>query len=158
MSVRSINEEAAIRICDWVDEAVIQGAELIAGGGRKGTLVEPTILVDPPSTAKVCSQEIFGPVVAIRRYRDFEAMLDEIGEVSLGIHAGIFTNRLDRALTCVNRLNYGGVLINEVPTFRADQQPYGGVAESGNTREGPSYVVDELTEHKFVLFGGDGHV
>ncbi|MFV1962717.1 MAG: aldehyde dehydrogenase family protein, partial [Acidimicrobiia bacterium] len=146
-----ISENDATRILELIEEAVSLGAEMAAGGGRDGSLVEPTVLVDPPPTAKVCSQEVFGPVVSIRRYQDFDAMLDEIAQVPLGINAGIFTNRIDRALECVRRLHYGGILINEVPTYRADQQPYGGHGDSGNTREGPAYAVDELTEHRFIL-------
>ena len=152
-----INENAAERIIEWIDEAVSLGAEVATGGDRTGTLVRPTILVEPPPTAKVCTQEVFGPVVSIRRYSDFDAMLEEVAQVPMAIHAGIFTNRIDRALACVRRLRYGGVLINEVPTYRAEQQPYGGVGESGNTREGPSYAVEELTEHRFVLLSEGTH-
>lgn len=146
-----ITEEAAGRIEQWIEEAAAGGAEVLTGGGRRGTLVEPTVLLEPPSDAKVCTSEVFGPVVVLHRYREFDDLLDELAPGAGGIHAGIFTNRLDRALTAIRRLRYGGVLVNEVPTFRADQQPYGGSGEAGNTREGPAYAVRELTEHRFVL-------
>jgi len=146
-----IAENEGERIVSWIEEAVSLGAQLATGGNRDTSLVEPTVLVDPPPSARVCTQEVFGPVVAIRRYEDFDAMLDELTQIPLGINAGIFTNRIGRALECIRQLPYGGILINEVPTYRADQQPYGGHGESGNTREGPSYAVNELTEHKFVL-------
>lgn len=152
-----IDEDAATRIERWIDEAASVGAEVVVGGGRHGTLVEPTVLVESPADAGVNPTEVSGPVVTIHRYTDFDELLLRMSRTSTGTHAGIFTNRLDRALAAVAGLRYGGVLVNEVPTFRADQQPYGGVGGSGNTREGPSYTVQELTEHRFVLLSGATH-
>jgi acyl-CoA reductase-like NAD-dependent aldehyde dehydrogenase len=102
---------------------------------------------------KVCRKEIFGPVVAVQTYRALDEALALANDTDYGLQAAIFTSRLDVALRAARTLDYGGVLVNEVPTWRTDQQPYGGRRDSGNTREGPHYAVREMTEERFVVLG-----
>ncbi|HJX33388.1 MAG TPA: aldehyde dehydrogenase family protein [Solirubrobacterales bacterium] len=144
------------RVKGWVDEAVAAGAELLTGGELvdEGRCLAPTLLASPPRDAKVWCEEIFGPVATIDRYSNFEQALEMANDSKFGLQAGVFTRDLGRGLQAARTLEFGGVLINEVPTFRADQQPYGGVKDSGNTREGPAYAVTELTEERFVTLQG----
>lgn len=140
------------RVKEWVDEAVAAGAELLTGGELvdEGRCLAPTLLGSPPRDAKVWCEEIFGPVATIDRFSDFGAALQSANDSKFGLQAGVFTRDVSRGLEAANTLEFGGVLINEVPTFRADQMPYGGVKDSGNTREGPAFAVMELTEERFV--------
>jgi len=144
------------RVKQWVDEAVSGGAELLTGGELVdgGRCLAPTVLGSPPREAKVWREEIFGPVATIDRYRDFGEALRMANDSKFGLQAGVFTRDVGRGLEAASALEFGGVLINEVPTFRADQMPYGGVKDSGNTREGPAYAVIELTEERFVTLQG----
>jgi acyl-CoA reductase-like NAD-dependent aldehyde dehydrogenase len=142
------------RVKEWIDEAVAEGAELLAGGELvdEGRCLAPTLLGSPPREAKVWCEEIFGPVATIDRYTDFGEALRMANDSKFGLQAGVFTREIGRGLRAAATLEFGGVLINEVPTFRADQMPYGGVKDSGNTREGPAFAVLELTEERFVTF------
>jgi acyl-CoA reductase-like NAD-dependent aldehyde dehydrogenase len=144
------------RVKEWVDEAVAAGAELLTGGELvdEGRCLAPTVLGSPPRDAKVWCEEIFGPVATIDSYSDFGEALRMANDSKFGLQAGVFTRDVGRGLEAADTLEFGGVLINEVPTFRADQMPYGGVKDSGNTREGPAYSVIELTEERFVTFQG----
>jgi len=144
------------RVKDWVDEAVAAGAELLTGGELvdEGRCLAPTVLGSPSRESKVWCEEIFGPVATIDRYSDFGEALRMANDSKFGLQAGVFTRDVGRGLEAADALEFGGVLINEVPTFRADQMPYGGVKDSGNTREGPAYSVIELTEERFVTFQG----
>ncbi len=126
------------------------GGELL----DEGRCLAPTLLKAPPKDAKVWCEEIFGPVATIDTFTEFSAGLAMANDSKFGLQAGVFTADVGRALQAARTLEYGGVLINEVPTFRADQQPYGGVKDSGNTREGPAFAVYELTEERFVTFQG----
>jgi acyl-CoA reductase-like NAD-dependent aldehyde dehydrogenase len=139
------------RVCEWIDEAVHDGARIVTGGDVDGTLLRPTILTDVDDDMKVSALEVFGPVVAISTYRDFDTAVDRANDTRYGLQASIFTTRLDRALDAVRRLDFGGVLVNEVPTYRADQMPYGGVRDSGNTHEGPAYAVREMTHERLAV-------
>jgi acyl-CoA reductase-like NAD-dependent aldehyde dehydrogenase len=112
------------------------------------------VISHPPHDAKVWCEEIFGPVATVERYSDFEEALRLANDSKYGLQAGVFTRDMGRGLKAGSTLEFGGVLINEVPTFRADQQPYGGVKDSGNTREGPAFAVQELTEERFVTLQG----
>ncbi|HVY78050.1 MAG TPA: aldehyde dehydrogenase family protein [Solirubrobacterales bacterium] len=140
------------RVKEWIDEAVAAGAEPLTGGELvdEGRCLAPTLLGSPPREAKVWCEEIFGPVATIDRFSDFGAALQMANDSKFGLQAGVFTRDVSRGLEAADALEFGGVLINEVPTFRADQMPYGGVKDSGNTREGPAFAVMELTEERFV--------
>ena len=144
------------RVKEWVDEAVAGGAELLVGGELvdEGRCLAPTLLKSPPKEAKVWCEEVFGPVATIDTFGDFDEALRLANDSKFGLQAGVFTRDIGRGLQAARTLEFGGVLINEVPTFRADQQPYGGVKDSGNTREGPAYAVVELTEERFVTLQG----
>ena len=144
------------RVKGWIDEAVEAGAELLTGGELVdgGRCLAPTLLANPPREAKVWCEEIFGPVATIDRYSEFGEALRLANDSKFGLQAGVFTRDIGRGLEAARTLEFGGVLINEVPTFRADQMPYGGVKDSGNTREGPAFAVLELTEERFVTLQG----
>jgi acyl-CoA reductase-like NAD-dependent aldehyde dehydrogenase len=144
------------RVKQWVEEAVAAGAELLTGGELvdEGRCLAPTLLEAPPKEAKVWCEEIFGPVATVDTFAEFDEALALANDSKFGLQAGVFTRDLGRALEAGRTLEFGGVLINEVPTFRADQMPYGGVKDSGNTREGPAYAVYELTEERFVTLEG----
>jgi acyl-CoA reductase-like NAD-dependent aldehyde dehydrogenase len=144
------------RVKQWIDEAVAGGAELLSGGELVdgGRCLAPTLLASPSRDAKVWCEEIFGPVATVDRYGDFGEALRLANDSRFGLQAGVFTRDVGRALEAARALEFGGVLINEVPTFRADQMPYGGVKDSGNTREGPAYAVLELTEERLVTLQG----
>jgi acyl-CoA reductase-like NAD-dependent aldehyde dehydrogenase len=147
-----IRERDTTRVLEWIDEAVKSGARLVTGGTVDNGILAPTVLDNPPRAAKVCSMEVFGPVVAVVPYDSFDEAIAIANDSDFGLHAGVFTNDIGKALKAARELDFGGVLINEVPTFRADQQPYGGVRDAGNTREGPRYTVHEMTELRMVSF------
>jgi acyl-CoA reductase-like NAD-dependent aldehyde dehydrogenase len=144
------------RVKQWIDEAVAAGAELMHGGELvdEGRCLAPTLLGSVPKDAKVWCEEIFGPVASVDTFSDFSEGLAMANDSKFGLQAGVFTRDMGRGLQAARTLEFGGVLINEVPTFRADQQPYGGVKDSGNTREGPAYAVYELTEERFITLQG----
>jgi acyl-CoA reductase-like NAD-dependent aldehyde dehydrogenase len=144
------------RVKEWVDEAVAAGAELLVGGELvdDGRCMAPTLLGSPPKDSKVWCEEVFGPVATIDTFSTFEEGLAMANDSKFGLQAGVYTRDLGRALEAGKTLEFGGVMINEAPAFRADQQPYGGVKDSGNTREGPAYAIQELTEERFVVLQG----
>lgn len=139
------------RVAGWVEEAVTAGASVAAGGrlSDDGVLL-PTVVTDVTPDMKVCALEVFGPVVAVARFTDVHDALRLANESAYGLQAAIFTRDIGTALSAIRTLDFGGVLVNEVPTWRADQQPYGGLRDSGNTREGPAYSVKEMTELRMV--------
>jgi len=139
------------RVKDWIDEAVSQGATVLTGGQVTDGLLAPTLLADVRPEMRVSRDEVFGPVVAVQTVADVDEGLRLADDTRYGLQAGIFTARLDTALRAAHRLRFGAVLVNEVPTWRADQMPYGGVRESGNTKEGPAYAVREMTEERLVV-------
>ncbi|MFM7063796.1 MAG: aldehyde dehydrogenase family protein [Actinomycetes bacterium] len=142
------------RVADWVDEAVGQGATVAAGGGRaQHDVLRPVLLDGVTPDMKVCRDEVFGPMVGVAAYDELDEAIELCNDSRYGLQAGVFTSRTDTALEAARRLEYGGVLINDAPTWRADQQPYGGVKDSGNTREGPAYTVEEMTERRMVVLG-----
>jgi acyl-CoA reductase-like NAD-dependent aldehyde dehydrogenase len=140
------------RVKSWIDEAVEQGASVACGGtvDDAGVLV-PTVLTDVTPDMEVCRNEVFGPVVAVAAYDSLDEAIALANDTRYGLQAAIFTSRLADAMKAFAALDFGGVLVNEVPTWRADQQPYGGLRDSGNTREGPAYAVREMTELKMVI-------
>ena len=140
------------RVTSWIDEATAGGAKIVVGGdvGADGVLV-PTVLSDVKPDMKVCRKEVFGPVVTVQAYDDLDEAIALSNDTEYGLQAAIFTSDLGKAMKAARTLDFGGVLINEVPTWRADQMPYGGVRDSGNTREGPAYSVHEMTETRLIV-------
>ncbi len=147
-----IDEAAARRVEQWVDEALGAGAKLLTGGRRHGTRYDPTVLAEVEPSMRVVCEEIFGPVVTVQRYEDLDRVFELINAGRYGLHCGIFTNRLDLALRAVRSLRVGGIIVNGTSTWRTDQLPYGGVKESGQGREGPGRAVREMTEERLVVF------
>lgn len=146
-----IDEANAIRVEDWVNEAVSQGARVLSGGKRNGNYYEPTILTNTRTEMKVCSLEIFGPVVTLESYDNFEQVIDEVNNSDFGLQAGVFTNNLKEMDIAFYKLQVGGVIINDVPTFRVDHMPYGGVKDSGMGREGVKYAMMDMLEAKILV-------
>jgi acyl-CoA reductase-like NAD-dependent aldehyde dehydrogenase len=146
-----IDEGARERILAWVAEARAGGARVLAGGDAKGVLLEPTVIADAAPGSKVATEEVFGPVCTVDSVGSLDEAIARANSTRFGLQAGIFTGRLHAALEAAQRLEFGGVTVNEAPTFRADQMPYGGVKASGNTREGPAYAIRELTEDRLVV-------
>jgi acyl-CoA reductase-like NAD-dependent aldehyde dehydrogenase len=140
------------RVQSWVDDAVAAGAEILAGGKvLEDGILAPTVVGDVTPDMKICANEVFGPVVGVATYTKLDDALRLANDSRYGLQAAIFTADLSDALKAARTLDYGGVLVNEVPTFRADQQPYGGNRDSGNTREGPQWAVREMTEERLVI-------
>ena len=146
-----ISEREAERIETWIGEAVDGGARLLYGGGRSGAFVEATLLEKVRPDHRVSCQEVFGPVVVLSRYSDFADALVSVNDSAFGLQAGVFTNDLEHALTAWNELEVGGVIINDVPSLRVDNMPYGGVKESGLGREGVRYAMEEMTEIRLLV-------
>jgi acyl-CoA reductase-like NAD-dependent aldehyde dehydrogenase len=143
------------RVVSWVAEAEAAGAKVLTGGALdEDGVLRPTVITNVTPEMKVCSKEVFGPVVAIASYDNLDDAFALANDSAFGLQAAIFTTDISKALKAIHTLDYGGVLVNEVPTWRADQQPYGGLRDSGNTREGPAYSVKEMTEIKMVVLGG----
>jgi len=146
-----IDEDARDRIVSWVEEAKSAGATVLTGGEVVDGLLQPTVLADVTPEMKVSCQEVFGPLCTVSPYDSFEEAFELANATEYGLQAGIFTANLKTALAAAAALEFGGVTVNEAPTFRADQMPYGGVKESGNTKEGPHYAVREMTEERLVV-------
>ena len=138
------------RILAWIEEAQAAGAELLAGG-RDGDLIRPTLLGNVPDDAKVSCEEVFGPVAIVNAVDSVDEAIERANGTDFGLQAGIFTSSIATALRAAERLEFGGVTVNEAPTFRSDQMPYGGVKGSGNTKEGPAFTVREMTEERLVV-------
>jgi aldehyde dehydrogenase (NAD+) len=124
---------------------------VLTGGELDGELVRPTVIADAPADAKVSCEEVFGPVVVVNPFDALDDAIRLANATRYGLQAGVFTRRIDVAMRVAHELEFGGVTVNEAPTFRADQMPYGGVKASGNTREGPHYAVREMTEERLVV-------
>ena len=140
-----------MRSLDWIEEARAGGAEVLAGGEERDGLIQPTVIGSAGPELKVSCEEVFGPVVTVNAVDSIEEAIELANSTRYGLQAGIFTSALDTALRAARELDFGGVVVNEAPTFRSDQMPYGGVKDSGNTREGPHYAVRELTEEHLVV-------
>ena len=139
------------RVLEWIDEARADGAEILTGGALDGDLLLPTVVGNAPPGAKLSTEEAFGPVCALWPYDTLDEAVSRANGTRYGLQAGIFTRDVKAALQAARTLEFGGVTVNEAPTFRADQMPYGGVKDSGNTREGPAYAVREMTEERLVV-------
>ncbi len=145
-----ISEQEAIRVENWIEEALARGAKRLAGGERKGAVVPPTLLASIDESMKVGCCEIFGPVVCVVPFESLEQAIERVNSTPFGLATGIFTNRLDDAFAVARRLEVGGVHINETSSSRVDLMPYGGSKDSGFGREGPRYAVHEMTEERIV--------
>jgi acyl-CoA reductase-like NAD-dependent aldehyde dehydrogenase len=143
-----IDEDARERILEWIGAS---SGEVLTGGDLDGELIRPTVIANPDPKDKVSCEEVFGPVCTVTAVDSVDHAIDLANGTRYGLQAGIFTGRIETALRAAHELEFGGVTINEAPTFRADQMPYGGVKDSGNTREGPAYAVRELTEECVVV-------
>jgi glyceraldehyde-3-phosphate dehydrogenase (NADP+) len=147
-----IDESEAARVDEWVQEAVGRGARVLTGGRRLGgALYAPTVLADVPADAKVCAAEVFAPLVGIFPFARFDDALREVNRSAFGLQAGVFTSSLEHTLRAFDEIETGGVIVNDVPTWRIDQMPYGGVKDSGLGREGPRYTIDEMTEPRLLV-------
>lgn len=140
------------RVSEWIAEAVGGGAKVVVGGDTTDDdVLRPTVLDGVTHDMKVCTEEVFGPLIGVATFTDDEEGLRLANDTKFGLQAAVFTKDLARALRAAEVLDFGGVLVNEMPTWRADQQPYGGVRDSGNTREGPAFAVQEMTERRLII-------
>jgi acyl-CoA reductase-like NAD-dependent aldehyde dehydrogenase len=147
-----IDEPTAKRVESWVQEAAAAGARILTGGKRHGAQMEPTVLVDVKPDMKVICDEVFGPVISIIPYTDFDATCRTISDSRFGLQCGVFTRSIDLALRAVRTIRTGGVIINGSSTWRTDQLAYGGVKDSGIGREGPRYAIRDMTDERLMLF------
>jgi acyl-CoA reductase-like NAD-dependent aldehyde dehydrogenase len=145
-----ISPEDAERAAAWIEEARESGAVVAVGGGRAGNIVEPTVLLHVDPKQKVSCQEVFAPIVLINKISSVEEAIGYVNDSRYGLQAGIYTNNIFTALKAAEELEVGGVMINDIPTFRVDHMPYGGVKESGIGREGIKYAIEEMTEMKLI--------
>ena len=146
-----IDEENAKRVEDWVNEAVHNGAKILYGGKRKDSFYEPTIITNTKREMKVCALEIFGPVVTVEKFSDFSQAVGMINDSEYGLQAGVFTDSITEMNQSFNEIEAGGVIINDVPTFRVDHMPYGGIKNSGFGREGIKYAINEMMEPRLLI-------
>jgi acyl-CoA reductase-like NAD-dependent aldehyde dehydrogenase len=145
-----IDEDARTRVGEWIAEAEQSGARVLTGG-EDGGLLKPTVIADVADDQKVSCEEVFGPVVVVNPVDSVDEAIERANATRFGLQAGVFTSSLDTALKAAEKLEFGGVVVNEAPTFRSDQMPYGGVKASGNTKEGPAWSVREMTEERLVV-------
>ena len=147
-----INVAAAERVQSWIQEAVAAGATLLTGGTRNHATIAPTIVTNAQESLRLCCEEVFGPVVVVHTYNDLDDAIARVNAGPYGLQAGVFTKDIERAFRAARALRYGGVMINDVPMFRADHMPYGGMKASGIGREGPKYAIEEMTELKTIVW------
>ena len=146
-----ISEKEATRLERWIDAAAQRGAKILCGGGRVGAMLEPTVLEDVPSDEKVCSKEAFGPVAVLSKFDTFDDALRSINDSQFGLQAGIFTRDIYKAHMAWDTLEVGGVVIGDVPSWRVDHMPYGGVKDSGLGREGIKYAIEDMSEIRLMI-------
>ena len=149
-----IDEPAARRVESWVDEAVAAGARVLTGGTRDGATYAPTVLTDVPADAKVSCEEVFGPVVVLDTVDSVDEAFARVNDSRFGLQTGVFTRDLQVAFRAAAVLEVGGVVVGDVPSFRADQMPYGGVKDSGTGREGVHAAMEDLTEERVLVLTG----
>lgn len=149
-----INEAAAQRVEAWVNEAVAAGATVLAGGTRKGSYYEPTVLANVPRDAKVSCNEVFGPVMVVDRVASTDEGFAAINDSPFGLQAGVFTHDIQTAFRAHRELEVGGVIIGDVPTFRSDQMPYGGAKASGVGKEGVRWAMEDMTQERIMVLSG----
>ncbi|MGW0733502.1 aldehyde dehydrogenase family protein [Streptomyces sp. NPDC002851] len=149
-----VSEDAAKRVESWVDEAVKAGAQLLTGGKRDGAAYAPTVLADVPAEATLAVEEVFGPVLTVTKVDGEQAAFDAVNDSKYGLQAGVFTHDLKRAFRAHRALEVGGVIVGDVPSYRADQMPYGGAKQSGVGREGVKFAMDDYTYERVMVFTG----
>jgi aldehyde dehydrogenase (NAD+) len=149
-----IDEQAARRVESWVDEAVAAGARVLTGGRREGAAYEPTVLTGVSAHATLSCEEVFGPVVVLDEVGSVDEAFARVNDSRFGLQAGVFTRDLHLAFRAARELEVGGVVIGDVPSFRADQMPYGGVKDSGTGREGVHAAMEDLTEERVLVLTG----
>jgi len=147
-----VDAKAVARTDEWVREALAGGARALTGGEPDGRFYPPTVLVDVPRDARVCGEEVFAPVVNLFAVPDFASAIDELNNARFGLQCGLFTNDLERTLLAHDELEVGGVIVNDVPTWRIDPMPYGGVKDSGLGREGLRWSIEDMTETRLLAF------
>jgi len=147
-----ISEEAAQRVESWTSAAASAGAKVLLGGNRTNSTIQPGVLADVPEDSTFMQSELFGPLVGVNRYSGLDEAIERVNGTPYGLQAGIYTQHFEHAFRAARKLRVGGVLINDVPTFRADNMPYGGTKSSGLGREGPRYAVEEMTEPKLICW------
>ncbi|OPX33673.1 hypothetical protein B1H10_05290 [candidate division KSB1 bacterium 4484_188] len=138
----------------WIREAVQAGAEVLIGGSRKKNMLEPTLLTKTSPYMKVVCEEVFAPIVVVEPYSKFSDAIKMVNNSYYGLQAGIFTNDFSKIQQAFNKLDVGGVVVNDYPTFRIDPMPYGGIKDSGFGREGIRYAIEEMTELKLLAIKG----
>jgi len=146
-----VDQAAAARTQRWVDEAVDLGGTVVTGGHAKGAFFEPTVLEHVPPEAQVCSNEAFAPVVVVFPFTDFGDAIRGVNDSFFGLQTGVFTNDLAHAWQAFNELDVGGVIVNDIPTYRIDHMPYGGVKDSGQGREGLRWSIEDMTELRIMV-------
>jgi len=146
-----ISDKEATRLYNWVQDALAAGATLLCGGGRTGNVLEATLLKDVPASEKVVRQEAFGPVAVISTFSDFDSALDQVNDSDFGLQAGVFTRDIHKAHRAWDELEVGGVVIGDIPSWRIDHMPYGGVKESGLGREGLRYAMEDMSEMRMLI-------
>ncbi len=147
-----INEDAAARVSSWIEAARRAGAKILTGGGRKLATIEPAVIANAMPELDVCCKEVFGPVVVLHRYQKLEDVINRVNSGEFGLQVGVCTQDIGRAFRAARALRFGGVILNDVPAYRVDLMPYGGVKKSGIGREGPRYAVEEMTELKLICW------
>jgi acyl-CoA reductase-like NAD-dependent aldehyde dehydrogenase len=145
-----ISKKDVERSIDWIKEAVEHGASIATGGTSVGNALYPTVILNADPNMKVSCQEVFAPIVIITKVSSVDEAIDQVNDSRYGLQAGIYTNDINTGLNAADRLEVGGVMINDIPTFRVDHMPYGGVKDSGTGREGLKYAVEEMTEMKLI--------
>ncbi len=153
-----IHEDEQKRAAEWVQEAIARGAELIAGGVETDGIFPPTILTHVDEQSKVSCEEVFAPVVIVNKIKSIQEGIQAINHSQYGLQAGIFTKDIEKAFAATKELEVGGVIINDVPTYRVDQMPYGGVKLSGTSKEGLKYAINEMSETKLIVWNNEGGV
>jgi acyl-CoA reductase-like NAD-dependent aldehyde dehydrogenase len=151
-----IDADAKKRTLDAIDAARRAGAKILIGGQADGPCIQPTVIEGAASSLDVCAKEIFAPVVVLDRYADFDDALARVNDSPFGLQAGVFTRDLNLALRAFDQLQVGGVMINQVPTFRLENMPYGGVKDSGQGREGVRFAIEEMTELRALVIREEG--
>ena len=149
-----INEAAAIRVEEWVNEAVAAGAKVLTGGKRNGSFYDPTVLADVPLSARVSCNEVFGPVMLVHKVKSLDEGIAVVNDSIFGLQTGVFTHDIQKAFHAHRELEVGGVIIGDVPTFRSDQMPYGGVKASGVGKEGLRYAMQDFTHERILVLSG----